>query len=114
MSSVGQQRTEPTDSGKRGVLSTLLKGLALGTAIGIVGLLISALPFGQNLEENVGLDWLFKLRGVRQPPAEVVVVSIDKASADALEAAPTTDRKRIVQKFGTLLPALWGHRPRPS
>ena len=82
---MGQQRTEPTDLGKRRVLSTLFKGLALGTATGIVGLLISALPFGQNLEENVGLDWLFKLRGVRQPPAEVVVVSIDKASADALD-----------------------------
>jgi len=92
VSSVKQQRTEPSDSGKRRVLSTLFKGLALGTATGIVGLLISALPFGQNLEENVGLDWLFKLRGVRQPPAEVVVVSIDKASADALHL-PNEPRK---------------------
>ena len=105
MSSVGQQRTEPTDSGKRRVLSTLFKGLVLGTATGIVGLLITALPFGQNLEENVGLDWLFKLRGVRQPPAEVVVVSIDKASADALDL-PNQPRKWPRSKHATLIKKL--------
>ncbi|MFB3081983.1 MAG: CHASE2 domain-containing protein [Gammaproteobacteria bacterium] len=85
MSSVGQQRTELADSGKTAAFPGLLKGLALGAGTGIVGLLISALPFGQTLEENVGLDWLFGLRGVKQPPADVVVVSIDKASADALD-----------------------------
>jgi adenylate cyclase len=77
----------------------------LGTATGIVGLLISALPFGQNLEENVGLDWLFKLRGVRQPPPEVVVVSIDKASTDALDL-PNKPRKWPRYKHALLIKKL--------
>ena len=82
---MGQQRTEPADAGKNRVLSALLKGLALGAGTGIVGLLISVLPFGVQLEQNFGLDWLFGLRGARQPPGDVVVISIDKASADALD-----------------------------
>jgi adenylate cyclase len=51
---------------------------------GIIGVLISLLPIGSSLEENFGLDWLFKLRGVQTPPSEVVIVSIDKASAETM------------------------------
>ncbi|HUF71415.1 MAG TPA: adenylate/guanylate cyclase domain-containing protein [Gammaproteobacteria bacterium] len=40
------------------------------------------------LEENVGLDWLFRLRGPIEAPAEVVVISIDAESADALDLPP--------------------------
>ena len=36
------------------------------------------MPFGFDLEENVGLDILFKLRGARPAPYDVVIVSIDK------------------------------------
>src|SRR5437764_1274566 len=59
----------------------LSKAAVLGILTGVVGLLVSLLPFGFELEENVGLDILFKLRGTRQPPSDVVVVSIDNASA---------------------------------
>jgi adenylate cyclase len=39
---------------------------------------------GLNLEENFGLNLLFRLRGVREPPSDVVIVSLDKASTHNL------------------------------
>ncbi len=74
------------------VTSRLRKAIILGLLTGLVGLGVSLLPFGLDLEENVGLDILFKLRGVRKPPAEVVVVGIDKVSADNL-GVPNDPRK---------------------
>jgi adenylate cyclase len=62
----------------------LFKAIIFGFLIGLLGLSISLTHFGHNLEENLGLDLLFKLRGVRQAPPEVIVVSIDKLSADKL------------------------------
>lgn len=60
------------------------KALLLGILTGLSGMLAANLPLLQTLEENTGLDLLFKLRGTRTPPDEVVVVSIDKHSARAL------------------------------
>lgn len=57
-------------------------------AIGAFGLLLSFLPFWLDLEEQVGLGVLFSLRGSRPAPDDVVVVSIDQASADALGELP--------------------------
>ena len=59
----------------------LSKAGTLGMLTGVVGLLVSLMPFGFDLEENVGLDILFKLRGARPAPSDVVIVSIDKDSA---------------------------------
>jgi adenylate cyclase len=55
---------------------------------GALGLLLSLLPFSLALEEQVGLGLLFSLRGSRPAPEDVVVVSIDNASADALGDLP--------------------------
>jgi adenylate cyclase len=60
------------------------KALILGVTTGILGVLASSLPFILDLEERAGLDWLFTLRGPVTPPDEVVIVSLDRASADAL------------------------------
>lgn len=60
--------------------------------IGIAGVGINIAPLGSELEENFGLDLLFTLRGVRQAPADVVIVSIDKESADEL-GLPDDPRK---------------------
>jgi adenylate cyclase len=61
-----------------------LKAVALGLLTGLAGLAVGLTPLGFDLEESVGLDLLFRLRGERQPPPDVLVVSIDKASADRL------------------------------
>jgi adenylate cyclase len=61
-----------------------VKAILLGLFTGILGILASLAPFVLDLEEKAGLDWLFTLRGPRTPPSDVVVVAVDKASADAL------------------------------
>lgn len=72
--------------------SRLFKAIILGLAIGLLGLLLSPFRFALNLEENTGLGLLFKLRGVRQPPDEVVVVSIEKESSDNLNLPNNPDK----------------------
>jgi adenylate cyclase len=61
------------------------KGALLGIAVGILGSVASSTSFGLKLEEDLGLETLFRLRGHRTPPPEVVVVSIDKESSDRLD-----------------------------
>ena len=58
--------------------------LILGFLIGLLGVLTALTPLGAELEESSGLSWLFTLRGPIPPPKEVVVIAIDKASADEL------------------------------
>ncbi len=59
-------------------------GAFAGILIGALGILLSFSPWGQALEEHYGLKLLFHLRGKVEPPSEVVVVSLDSASAKAL------------------------------
>ncbi len=57
-----------------------------------LGLLISPFHVALNLEENSGLGLLFKLRGARSAPEDVVVVSIDKQSSDHLDLHNNPDK----------------------
>ncbi|MBI5073707.1 MAG: adenylate/guanylate cyclase domain-containing protein [Nitrospirae bacterium] len=65
-------------------LSRTTKSIILGLVTALAGLIIGILPFGVSLEEGTGLSLLFRLRGSRPVPSEVVVVSIDKRSSDEL------------------------------
>jgi adenylate cyclase len=69
------------------MMSRLSKAILLGLILGIVGLGVGLTPFGLDLEENIGLDLLFSLRGARQPPSDVIVVSIDRKSAENLNVS---------------------------
>ena len=60
----------------RGILLTILAGLS--------GVIISFVPFERVFEGNIDLDLLFKLRGYRQCPSEVVIISVDKFSSEKL------------------------------
>ena len=53
-----------------------IKGILLGTAIGLVGILIGFSTPGIEFERDVGLDWLFTARGEISPPSEVAVIAI--------------------------------------
>ena len=66
------------------MLSRGAKAALLGIAVGILGGVASCVSFGMSLEEEVGLEILYRLRGQRPPPPEVVVISIDKESSDRL------------------------------
>ena len=70
----------------------LLKAALLGLTVGTLGLLISPFHFALNLEENSGLGLLFKLRGARSAPEDVIVVSIDKQSSDQLDLHNNPDK----------------------
>jgi len=74
------------------MISRLFKAILLGFLIGIVGLLISLFPFAHSMEENKGLGLLFKLRGARQAPSDVVVVSINKESSENLKIPDNPDK----------------------
>jgi serine phosphatase RsbU (regulator of sigma subunit)/CHASE2 domain-containing sensor protein len=70
----------------------LPRAALLGFSTGCLGLLISPFHFALSLEENTGLGLLFKLRGARPAPSEVVVVSIDKESAEELGVPDNPDK----------------------
>ncbi len=50
----------------------------------LIGVLASVLPAKWNIERSLGLSLLFKWRGERSTPDEVVVISIDRESAERL------------------------------
>lgn len=65
-------------------LSDELRTFGFAIAIGLLGIFFSAMPFSSTLKERVDLQVLFSLRGTVQPPAEVVLVTIDRQSAARL------------------------------
>ena len=73
-------------------MSRLRKAVAVGFFTGILGLVASLAPPGLDFEEALGLDLLFKLRGQREAPAEIVIVTMDKVSSNNLNL-PAEPRK---------------------
>ena len=63
--------------------------------IALITLLLgSGIDFLSALESTLGLDTLFKIRGARTPPAEVVVVAMDEASETRLGVGQDLTRWR--------------------
>lgn len=60
------------------------KVLAVTALVGILGTVVASIDSGRRIEQSPGLDWLYALRGTREPPPEVVVVSMDTVSLDRL------------------------------
>ena len=63
-------------------MQRVLKAASLGLIIALLGTTIYFLFSGFELEENLGLDVLFKLRGKIEAPEETVIIAIDKTSSD--------------------------------
>ena len=70
----------------------VLKALEFGLVIGIVGVLLSFFHFAHEFEENTDLALLFKFRGPRKPPPNVIVVSLDRESSQRLAVSHNPDR----------------------
>ena len=86
-------------------MSGITKSAMVGLVVGFLGLIVAIAPFGTALEESLGLHLLFKLRGVRRVPSDVVIITMDKQSADRLDL-PDSPRKwpramhaRLVEKL---------------
>ena len=73
-------------------MSSLSKAGLFGLLIGIVGITISFFPLAHKFEEDADLELLFKSRGIRKAPSDVVVVSIDRDSSDQLNVSDNPDR----------------------
>jgi adenylate cyclase len=73
-------------------MSRLSKGLYAGLITGVLGLIISLTPFGIDLEERIGLELLFKMRGARQAPSDVVIVTLDEESARRLNLSDEPEK----------------------
>src|SRR5690606_28231794 len=62
-------------------VAKIIKAALFGLLIGMVGVVLSIVPLSRSVEEDVGLGLLFQLRGVRPPPADVVIIGIDHDSS---------------------------------
>ncbi|MFO7965152.1 MAG: adenylate/guanylate cyclase domain-containing protein [Desulfobacterales bacterium] len=85
-------------------MPSLSKAIAAGIMAGFLGLLL--IPFTLGLEQDIGLAILFKLRGERKAPEEVVIVAADKESSERLDLPsrpengwPRSLHARLVEKL---------------
>ena len=62
-----------------------VKGVTVGVLTGLVGAVLGLTPLGEDFEKNVGLDWLFHVRGPIAPPPEVAVVAINERDIEGLD-----------------------------
>ncbi len=69
-----------------------LKYFFLGAFTGLLGVIIYLSPAGLWLEERLGLNALFHLRGAIDAPADVVVIAIDQPSASQLNLSSIKPR----------------------
>jgi adenylate cyclase len=67
------------------------RGIGLGLTVAAVGAALSLIPAVLELEETVGLSWLFSRRGPLPAPDDVVVVGISAASAEAFGVSEDLD-----------------------
>lgn len=68
------------------------KAAISGVLVGFLGVIVSPADITLAIDENIGLGLLFKLRGVRNPPREAVVVSIDRESSERLGVPDNPDK----------------------
>lgn len=86
----------------------LLKSVALGGLIAILGIGLATTNLGLKLEEEVGLSWLFGVRGATEPPSDIYIVNMDRASA-AILGQPPKPRDWSRQIHATLIDRLVRH-----
>ena len=66
-------------------MSHFAKIVVMSVITGIAGLMFSFSPAGFGIEETLGLDLLFKLRGKRRVPPNVAIVGMDERSCADLD-----------------------------
>lgn len=74
----------PFKQTKAWAMSRSAKTIGISIGAGLLGVLLSIPPFSLNLQEHFGLNLLFYFRGPRRPPSEVLIVSLDRESAETL------------------------------
>jgi adenylate cyclase len=59
----------------------ILRSTLFGMIIGLLGIVISLSPGSAAWEEDIGLSLLFEIRGQRQPPDQIAIISINGQTA---------------------------------
>jgi adenylate cyclase len=86
-------------------LERLVRALAAGFVTASCGLVLVSTTLGTTFERTFGLDWLFKARGARTPPADVTVVGINSQTGGALNLArfpydwPRTVHAQLIRRL---------------
>jgi adenylate cyclase len=62
----------------------IMRAGVIGLATGGLGIMLALTPEGVSLEERFGLSWLFALRGPIEAPADVMLVTLDRRSAEQM------------------------------
>lgn len=81
------------------------RSVIAGIVTAVSGAAFTLLPFSARFEEELGLWWLFKMRGAVEPPAQAVVVAIDGTTGIDLELPklprdwPRTIHARLVESL---------------
>ncbi|MFO7971863.1 MAG: adenylate/guanylate cyclase domain-containing protein, partial [Desulfobacterales bacterium] len=88
-------------------MSRLSKAIIISLLFGILAVIASVVPIALELEENLGLNLLFRLRGERDPPSDVIIVSLDKVSSNTLNL-PAEPEKWPRSFYATLTESLAG------
>src|SRR5664279_3124081 len=70
---------------QRKAIEQSVNAIVVGLAIAAVGAIAVGTAPGAELEETLGLRWLFAARGPLPSPTEVIVVAIDEQSARELD-----------------------------
>ena len=70
----------------------MAKAITAGLLTAFSGLLLSLIPGVFHLEEDIGLHLLFRLRGPRQAPSDVVIVTLDRVSSKKLDIPTDPDK----------------------
>ena len=56
--------------------------IVVGVCLGLLTMAFGLSPAGQWIERTIVREWIFELRGVRPPPKDVLIVSMDNEGAD--------------------------------
>jgi len=70
------------------VLGRVQNAVVLALITAGIALLLALSPVAHMMEEDLGLSWLFTLRGPLPPPPDVAIVSLDRQSARRLGLPP--------------------------
>ena len=62
----------------------VVKGLGVGLITGLAGILFGLTNMGATFERDIGLSWLFHIRGAIAPPSDVAVVAINSHTGEQL------------------------------
>lgn len=71
-------------------MTRLARAFIASGIVSALGVLICISPLRKSLEEGLGLELLFKLRGARPAPGDVVVVAIDRPTIERLQLPSNT------------------------